>query len=75
MKKGPGLCCVCIRQYPKSTQKPALQGRNKGTDRKVRTLVLYMLLKLQLAHWLFLKVFCKMKAPKNTGGIYDEKHL
>ena len=29
---------------------PALQGRNKGTDRKIRTLVLYMLLKLQSAH-------------------------
>lgn len=31
---------MCIRQYPKNTQKPALQGRNKSTDRKVRTLFL-----------------------------------
>jgi len=59
---------VCIRQYHKNTQKPTLQGRNKSTNRKVRTLVLYMPLKLQSAHWFFQKIFCKMKAPKNAGG-------
>ena len=59
---------MCIRQYPKNTQKPTLQGRTKSTNRKVRTLVLYMPLKLQSAHWFFQKIFCKMKAPKNAGG-------
>ena len=54
--------CVCIRQYLKNTQKPALQGRNESTDRMVRTLFLYISLKLQSAHWFFLRIFCRMKA-------------
>lgn len=74
-KLDPGICRVCIRQYPKNTQKPALQGRNESTDRRVRTLFLYMPLKLQSAHWSFLRIFCRMKVPKNTGGFHDEKHL
>ena len=69
------ICRVCIRQYPKNTQKSALQGGNKSTDRRVRTLFLYMPLKLQSAHWFFLKIFCRMKAPKSTGGFCDEKYL
>lgn len=66
---------MCIRQYSKNTQKPELQGRNESTDRRVRTLFLYMPLKLQSAHWSFPRIFCRMKVPKNTGGFHDEKHL
>ena len=69
------VCRVCIRQYPKNTQKSALQGRNESTDRRVRTLFLYIPIKLQSAYWFFLKIFCRMKAPKNTGGFCDEKYL
>lgn len=76
MNKSPAdLCRVCIRQYPKNTQKSALQGRNESTDRRVRTLFLYIPIKLQSAHWFFLKIFCRMKAPKNTGDFCDEKYL
>ena len=74
-KKRSGFCRVCIRQYQKSTQKQALQGRNESTNQKVRTLFLYIPLKLQSAHWFFLKIFCKMKVPKNAGGFCNEKHL
>ena len=63
-KNTHSICRVCIRQYSKNTQKPVLQGRNESTSRKVRTLFLYMPLKLQSAHWFFLKIFCRMKAPK-----------
>lgn len=66
---------MCIRQYPKNTQKSALQGRNESTDRRVRTLFLYIPIKLQSAHWFFQKIFCKMKAPKKRRRFYDEKHL
>lgn len=65
IKKFAGVCRVCIRQYQKSTQKQALQGRNESTNQKVRTLFLYIPLKLQSAHWFFLKIFCKMKVPKD----------
>ena len=67
-KNGTAFRRVCIRQYPKNTQKSALQGRNESTDRRVRTLFLYIPIKLQSAHWFFQKIFCKMKAPKNAGG-------
>lgn len=56
-----GICRVCIRQYQKNTQEPALQGRNESTDQGVRTLFLYIPIKLQSAHWFFLKIFCTMK--------------
>ena len=74
-KQEQGICRVCIRQYPKNTQKSALQGGNESTDRRVRTLFLYIPIKLQSAHWFFLKIFCRMKAPKSTGGFCDEKYL
>ena len=32
------VCRVCIRQYSKNTQQPALQEGNESTDRRVRTL-------------------------------------
>ena len=66
-KTGRGFCRVCIRQYQKSTQKQALQGRNESTNQKVRTLFLHIPIKL--------KIFCRIKAPKNAGGFCDEKHL
>lgn len=74
-KKRSGFCRVCIRQYSKNTQQPALQEGNESTNRRVRTLFLYVPLKLQSAHWFFLKIFCRIKAPKNAGGFCDEKHL
>lgn len=61
-RKRQGVCRVCIRQYQKSTQKQALQGSNESANQKVRTLFLYMPLKLQSAHWFFLRIFCRMKA-------------
>ena len=61
-QKAPEFCRVCIRQYQKSTQKQALQGSNESANQKVRTLFLYMPLKLQSAHWFFLRIFCRMKA-------------
>ena len=75
VKNAAQYCRVCIRQYQKNTQEPALQGRNESTDRRVRTLFLYIPIKLQSAHWFFLKIFCRMKAPKSTGGFCDEKYL
>lgn len=75
VKNAAQYCRVCIRQYQKNTQEPALQGRNESTDQGVRTLFLYIPIKLQSAHWFFLKIFCRMKAPKSTGGFCDEKYL
>ena len=75
IKKRGQFCRVCIRQYSKNTQQPALQEGNESTNRRVRTLFLYMPLKLQSAHWFFPKIFCRIKAPKNAGGFCDEKHL
>ena len=68
------FCWVCIRQYRKNTQKPALQGRNESTDRRVRTLFLYIPIKLQSAHWFFLKIFCRMKAQK-TQEVFTMKSI
>ena len=57
------LACRFVPQFGLGRGIRMLQAKNESTNRRGRTLFLYMLLKLQSAHWFFLKIFCRMKSP------------